>query len=458
MTRRIAIVGGGLSGTLTAVHLMRRAAADDLNIVLVNRSGGLARGVAYGTRSAAHVLNVPAGRMSAFEGDDTHFLRYAQRRDPPCHGGSFVAREVYGDYLEWLLRSAQAALAEPQRFVHLVGQVDDLDAGDTGAALHIGDAAPLRVDRIVLALGNGVPADPPLADTRFFDRSARYLRDPWRRGALDAVDLAQPVLLLGSGLTMVDEALALQARGQRGVLHALSRRGLLPQAHRESHTPPASVALPAGLLDRPAVLRHWLRLVREQCRALAAHGTDWRDTLAALRAATPQLWERLALPQRAQFLRHLQAHWDVHRHRLAPSPAAGLAALRGAGALQLHAGRLLQIDEQGDAVMVGYRPRGQAHSVALQVGSVVNCTGPDTRLARSSEPLLRGLAARGLVVPDALGLGLEVAGDYGVVQADGRASSVLHYIGPFLRARYWECTAVPELRQHAQRLAERLCA
>jgi uncharacterized NAD(P)/FAD-binding protein YdhS len=383
---------------------------------------------------------------------------------------------VYGDYLEWLVRSAQGALPDPQRFVHLVGQVDDLELTDSGGALHVGDAAPLPIDRIVLALGNGAPADPVLADTGFFDRSARYVRDPWRTGALERVDPTRPVLLIGSGLTMVDTALALQARGQgaalqthgqgaalqaRGqgaALHALSRRGLLPQAHRDSSAPPASVALPAELSNQAPVLRHWLRLIRGQCRALATRGIDWRDTLAALRAATPQLWQRLPARQRAQFLRHLQAHWDVHRHRLAPQPAAGMASLRERGALQVHAGRLLAIEQRGDHVDVRYRPRGEAHPATLQVGSVVNCTGPSTRLARAAEPLLGALAARGLVVPDALGLGLEVDEDYRVQQADGRTSAVLHYIGPFLRARYWECTAVPELRLHAQRLAQRLCA
>ncbi len=43
-----------------------------------------------------------------------------------------------------------------------------------------------------------------------------------------------------------------------------------------------------------------------------------------------------------------------------------------------------------------------------------------------------------------------------VVGADGRVVQGLYYIGPWLRARDWETTAVPELRGHAQRLAERL--
>jgi len=457
MTRRIAIVGGGLSGTLTAVHLMRRALRDDLHITLVNRSGPLARGVAYGTRSEAHVLNVPAGRMSAFDDDEGHFLRFAQREDASLHSGSFVRRECYGDYLEWTLRSAQAALAEPGRFVHLVGHVHDLqDAGDHGT-LQVGDSAPWEVDRIVLALGHFAPADPALADRSFFGCSPRYVRDPWAPGALDGIDLQRPVLLVGTGLTMVDTALALRARGHAAGLHALSRRGLLPQAHRSHAAPGEKAVLPDDLLSGPPDLRLWLQRLRAQCRAHEAQGMDWRDTLATLRAATPALWQRLDLRQRSQFMRHLQAYWDVHRHRLAPQPAARLEALRASGTLQTYAGHLVAIVDEGESVDVRFRPRGKSEAKVLQVGAVVNCTGPGTQLPQASEPLMRALLARGLLQQDPLRLGLAVADDHAVMRADGRASQVLHYIGPLLRARYWECTAVPELRGHAQRLAATLC-
>ena len=57
--RSIVIVGAGFSGALTAVNLLRLAPPGGLRVVLVNKSGRMARGIAYGTRSAEHVLNVP---------------------------------------------------------------------------------------------------------------------------------------------------------------------------------------------------------------------------------------------------------------------------------------------------------------------------------------------------------------------------------------------------------------
>src|SRR5881392_4501815 len=116
MSRTIAIVGGGVSGTLTAVHLLNRAMRDDLRVVLINRSGWQARGVAYGTRNEAHVLNVPAGRMSAFADDPDHFLRYARARNPTIEGGTFAPRKLYGEYLEWILQTAIARVPDATRF------------------------------------------------------------------------------------------------------------------------------------------------------------------------------------------------------------------------------------------------------------------------------------------------------------------------------------------------------
>ncbi|HEU4457029.1 MAG TPA: FAD/NAD(P)-binding protein, partial [Longimicrobium sp.] len=123
MPHTIVIVGGGFSGTLTAVHLLRGEWPEGLHVVLVNRSGPLARGVAYGTRSAAHVLNVPAARMSAFPDDEEHFLRFARGRDATVAAGDFVPRSVYGDYLEWVLREAVAGCLEGTRLTHRVARV-----------------------------------------------------------------------------------------------------------------------------------------------------------------------------------------------------------------------------------------------------------------------------------------------------------------------------------------------
>ena len=77
-----------------------------------------------------------------------------------------------------------------------------------------------------------------------------------------------------------------------------------------------------------------------------------------------------------------------------------------------------------------------------------------SRPARHSrERLLRSLLAQGVAVADPLGLGIRTDERGALIDASGRVSGRLYYVGPMLRPRYWETTAVPELRVHAERLA-----
>jgi uncharacterized NAD(P)/FAD-binding protein YdhS len=460
MPHTIVIVGGGFSGTLVAAHLLRGEWRDDLHVVLVNRSGPLARGVAYGTRSAAHVLNVPAARMSAFPDDEEHFLRFARGRDEAVAGGDFVPRSVYGDYLERVLEDAVAAAPAGTRFTHRVARVVDVrPVPGAGAEVTLeGDEGPsaLAADQVVLAAGSYAPAHPPVPDRAFLAGDPRYVRDPWAPGALDAVDRDRPVLLVGTGLTMLDIALELHGRGMGAPMHAVSRHGLLPRPHRAPASPPRPVALDAALLAGPATVRRYLREVR---RAVAAHpDVDWRDVLASIRSMTPALWAALPLAERARFLRHVQPYWDVHRHRAAPGISAAVDALVEEGRLRVAAGRLLRLDGGPEGVAARFRRRKTGTIDEVRVGAVVNCTGPSANVVTMGEPLLDSLLRQGLVTPCPLGLGIRAAPGYALRDAKGNASEVLFHTGPLLRADHWESTAVPELRVHAARLAAQLRA
>ncbi|MEO8020059.1 MAG: FAD/NAD(P)-binding protein [Pseudomonadota bacterium] len=141
--------------------------------------------------------------------------------------------------------------------------------------------------------------------------------------------------------------------------------------------------------------------------------------------------------------------------------ALRLAAIRTlvrGGVLELHAGRIVEVTALDDAVEVMWRPRGAQRPRAWLVDLVINCTGPESRIAANADPLVQSLLANGLVRGDALSLGLDVTDDGRAVSRDGAPVDRLYYLGPWLRARDWEATAVPELREHAARLARRLSA
>jgi uncharacterized NAD(P)/FAD-binding protein YdhS len=175
--------------------------------------------------------------------------------------------------------------------------------------------------------------------------------------------------------------------------------------------------------------------------------------LNALRPYTPQLWKRLPGAERRRFLARVLPFWDVHRHRLAPAAQLRFEQLRRAGDLRVLAGRLraLRATPRGAEILVESREDGAHERVA--VGAVVNCTGPNYDFATIAVPLVAQLRDAGLCRSDPLGLGLDLDADYQLIDRAGAVVQGLYYIGPMLKAQYWEAIAVPELRVHAQQLA-----
>jgi uncharacterized NAD(P)/FAD-binding protein YdhS len=202
--------------------------------------------------------------------------------------------------------------------------------------------------------------------------------------------------------------------------------------------------------------RALVRTFRKLMSFTDAAGGDWREVLALARHHLPDQWRSLDQWERARFLRHSRAWWDVHRHRVPAGPLSAVHTLARTGVLQVHAGRIEAVNPAADIVEVIWRPRGAARARAWLVDRVINCTGPECRVARDRDPLVQSLLANGLIRADALALGLDVDDDGRPLSRDGAPVDRLYYIGPWLRARDWEATAVPELREHAVRLARRL--
>ncbi|UXJ50300.1 FAD/NAD(P)-binding protein [Pseudomonas citronellolis] len=446
MRRTVAIIGGGFCGTLTAVHLLRTAPPEiQLRIVLINQSGSMARGLAYGTHSDLHVLNVPAGNMSALPDEPEHFLRYCRRFQPSTSPADFMARSTYGAYLETLLSEEEQRSAPQARLERRVDTVLKLAPTEGGTQLWLQNGKTLLADQVVLAFGHFPPAD-PAAINKQVRASGRYVRDPWAPEALLAIQPDESVAVLGSGLTALDVLIALRQCGHQGATFCLSRRGLRPVMHKAGAS---QVALPdaeAVLSPLKAGARSALRALRESVEQAAGNGRDWRDILASLRSHTSSIWHAWPQMERRRFLRHLQAYWDVHRHRCAPLPGPLLELLE----TSVHAGRLTHIDQCAQGLRLHWRARGGQQVKTREVAWLINCTGPDCRLRHADSPLIDGLLKRGVLCPDELELGLRVAKDYACIDIEGRASPTLRYVGPLLKARDWEATAVPELRVHAR--------
>lgn len=428
----VVIVGAGFSGAMLAARLAEQGLAS----VLIGRTADFGLGVAYSTPFEGHLLNVRSNRMSAVEGRPLDFVDWLSTRHPDlADPEDFAPRALYGRYVQDRLASVEAA--HPGLIERIVGEVAAIEPD--GVALSDGRRFTGRA--VVLATGNPAPKTALPGD------SDRIIPDPWAPGALDRIGTDDDVLIVGTGLTMVDMIQALTARGWRGMALALSRRGLLPRAHRLAPDVPAP--MPPDALTGPA--SHRLAAARR----LAAR-YDWREVMDAYRPITADLWRDASPDQRARLVRHLRPWWDVHRHRIAARIGEALDRLREQGRLIVHAGRLRRIESDDTGVVAEWSPRWGAVRPALRAAWMLDCTGPGHDAAR--DPLTGPLIAAGRARLDALRLGLELDAEGRVLHADGTSDPALFVLGPPARAAFWETIAVPDIRRRVEDVARTLAA
>ena len=439
--RRVAIIGAGLSGVALAAQLASRE-HEAPEVVLIERGQRFGPGLAYSTESAAHLLNVRAANMGARADAPDDFARWLETRGLAAPA-AFASRATYGAYVEDVLRCAERCNAFGAKLTRVRAEAVACRLNGQSWVTSFATGERVASDAVVLALGHRPPA--ALAP---FENGVPLL-DAWDASAIERLPPGD-VLLLGTGLTMVDIAVTLAAKRQ-GTIYALSRRGLTPRAHLDPPRPARQEAL-----HLPPQLSEAVRVFRREVSAMTARGEPWQLAVDRLRADTPRLWRRLPLDVQRRFLRHLRPWWDVHRHRAAPETAAQVTALQKQGRLRVLAGAVVAATPAGDSVSIELRSRGGRARRQLDVAGVVNCTGGDLDLTRATEPLVAQLLKEGVARPHANGLGLDVDTHGRVIGANGAAQAKLYTLGALAQGAFWESTAVPEIRVQAAAIADLL--
>lgn len=441
---RVAIIGGGYSGTMLAVSL-QQILPEAAQIVVFGRDPAFARGVAYAQADVPYLLNVRARNMSAFAEDPEHFHRWLEANTDGNESeikvtaaGVFVSRRFYGRYLQEIVREAQG-LPNKARLELYAGDVVRLERTVRGWLLHGPQGERLEAEAVVLACGNLPDISGP--------KGAVYT-NPWAAEALTDLNADKPVLIVGTGLTMVDLVLGLDQTGFAGPVVALSRRGLLPQVHKKVETLWATPDFSEA--QRGSILRLF-QAVRAQVKLARGQDIDWRAVIDSLRPITAMLWRGLPLVEQKRFLRHVRPYWDVHRHRMAPVIADMLAQKQAAQRLRVVRGRVLgRKHNKPSGVVVEIATHTGRARETLSVQRAIYATGIGAAL--SKEPLLRALLAEGVVRSDALGIALDVTDSLAVCGRDGAVVPDLWALGPLVRGVFWESVAVPDIRNQIKRL------
>ncbi|SKB70069.1 FAD/NAD(P)-binding protein [Luteibacter sp. 22Crub2.1] len=453
MFHKVAIIGGGAAAATLVSELLERRTPQPLHLDWYAGSPDAGRGVAYGTPSGRHLLNVRAASMGMFVSKPGGFLEYAQGLDPKVTGSDFLPRRLYGDFLR---SRVEQAVMNARSFGHDINvhpfEADSLVPSSEGVTIGFGDETS-RADAAVLAIGSLPPR--PLAGVEDAAiASGRYVTDPWPfMAAAQDDDRPLRVLVIGLGLTAVDVLLELSAHWPKAHFTALSRHGKLPEPHLAAASAPTDdgTELIEAMRDDPNV-RAWLRRLREA----TAGAEDWRTVVDGMRPHTQGLWRELPAAERARFLRHARWAWERARHRMPPQVAASVAKLEAEGRFERGRGRMraVRLSQEGSLDVVRALPGGGESTESYDL--VIQTVGLNTDTQRTEHRLVRQLVVDGLVQPDPLGMGLRAVPDGHLLDGNGKARANLFAIGSMLRGTLWESTAIPEIRKQAQNVATML--
>ncbi|MDI9347318.1 MAG: FAD/NAD(P)-binding protein [Methylacidiphilales bacterium] len=443
---KIAIIGAGFCGVALCYSLRKKF--PNSSITIYSRSSLIGSGVAYGTNSPFHLLNVPAGRMGMIDGQENDFYLWLCEQGYTYHPEDFVPRKLYGEYLRsyfvktpslTVVRSNVIAIQTNHESAHIVTDKDDMH----------------QVDLAILALGN-FPSKIPQGITNLpWESSSNCISDPWHPASqankLLTISPSANVLLIGSGLTALDIASLLLDKGIKSIV-AMSRNGVLPQPHRGLHVIP-EVAVSCDSIIRQSSLRLKLHQFRMTLSQVRNNGGDWRDLFIELRKITPELWQSLSIVEQSKFLKKIAPFWETHRHRISPQLHAKITEAIKNKLVTFYKANCISATMINGVIQVSTSSK---KIPTIRADCIINCTGPNVDITKEKDPLIEQLVKQGTIIPDSHNLGLQVTNTYRTVNSRGEVNKNLLYLGPLLKAKYYEATAVPELRAHVKQLVSLL--
>lgn len=456
-TPHIAILGAGFSGTLLLYHLVRLSTTP-LKISLIERTPPFACGLAYSTKEIKHLLNVRAGHMSAFDSDPDHFYRWVlthedkwRRQHPELSEfkpdrNAFFPRMIYGAYLNWIWQEALAIALDKHITIQML-QTEAREAVLTpdGKLRVTVDHLSIVVDALVLALGvpekNFASEHPRILNHFWKEPSSLLFAKNWLTLSPDSC-----MVIIGSGLTLLDTLTTLQRHGYHGKIIVMSNEGKLPEEHLPN--PLKTIRSPFNTLPTTA-----LSLLKE-VRAAVRGADDWRQAIDAFRLVARSSWKNLSLKEKRK-LQPLFSLWNRHRHRMPPAYKEVVEALSSAKRLEFIAAKVVNLNPGVDKVTVVYKPKGSKEEKVIAADYVINCAGPESHIAKSSNPIIQDLFHNKFILPHGTGLGISLASDG---SAEGVVEGKIFAVGQLLLGELFETTAVPELRKDCETTASKMLA
>jgi len=450
---KIAIIGGGFCGILTAINLLRDR-EQRLHIHIVNKEYDVAKGVAYDPHTARLLLNVPNKGMSAFPDIPDHFLQWLIEQEPGQLAAKdklaheFSTRKKYGEYLGQLWRDELDKQGYNKRVsIYKDNALDIIETGDQ-LQVRLSNYPDIVADVVVLATGNDQPNFTSGLNASL-KNSDLYFGDPWKKECVENLGAKNDILIIGNGLTMVDTVLGLADNGCKQVIHTISPHGYRLKPWQEDKEP-----YDTSILGDDTRLIDLVKTINKHRKIADRLDQSIYPVVDFLRPKIQSVWLTFNEQEKQQFITKLSSFWDRIRHRLPSQMHNFITDMCAKGDLVTHKGYIVSTVNTDDGLQVTINSDGNLKTLNIQ--RIINCTGPDTDITRSGNELLSNLAKKGLICPGPFNLGINTCPDGSVITANEQHRHNLFVIGNNLKGVLWESSAVPELRVQAQKLAKRI--
>lgn len=448
----VAIIGGGFCGILTAINLLQDA-EEYLHIHIINSEKKIACGVAYDPHTPGLLLNVPNGNMGAFPDKPGHFLQWLMElnnipeREKEKLAGEFSPRKVYGQYLSQLWRDELDKQGYNKRIWVYNDKAVNIIEKDDKVQVITTKYPEITADIVIFATGNDQPNFAPGLD-KSLKTNPRYFGDPWKSRCIENTEPSNDILIIGNGLTMVDTVLGLSENGCKQIIHTISPHGYRLKPWRDEKEPYVSEE---GILDNTSDLTELVSIINKHRKLADKHGQSIYPVIDSLRPRIQILWQSFTMDEKYQFLKKLSAFWDRVRHRLPTQMHHIIENMRADNKLITHRGWVVSTAEKCDDIQVVINSDGTTKQLTVQ--RIINCTGPESNIARSGNELLSTLAKNGVICPGPFNLGINTDPDGCIITTDGERKPNMFVVGGNLKGILWESTAVPELRHQAKKMA-----
>ncbi|RHX91169.1 hypothetical protein DLM76_18580 [Leptospira yasudae] len=450
----VAIVGGGLSGSLLTIQFLQNA-RDPIQVFLIEKSRKrLGRGIAYSPNSIYQKLNVPASRMSLYGDKPKHFWDWWQEHknnyfylEEHLELDSFFPRFIFGDYVEYELNRSIRNKPEFVDYNFINDNAFDVEKENGKWNVFLDSGSQVHVDIVILATGNIPPGDPSFLSAEVLN-SKKYANNPWDDNLYENIRGTEAIGILGSGLSMVDVLMSLNRKGFEGQIISLSRSGKLPKVHDRigNKNPTEYTNFHGDLRKDVSEFRHWLK---------ENEGISYANILDAFRPLTQRVWMSWSTEDQLRFLRHIRPYWESFRHRIPEDSMQIIDEWINAGKLKFVRARIKSVKIVDESIGIIYNEIHSSNHY-IQVDHLINCTGPETKIKKSNSLLYSNLLEKGIIKNAKNDLGFLTSEGGVVIDSKDKPAENLFALGPLRKNEFWESTALKEIRDQSSDLSKRI--